>query len=86
MNAYTNRGLWIALLLYVALVFSSGARGLRSSARLLGRWLERRRAARVALRELSSMSDRELRDIGIARSDIEYVAAQASHGAPRTAV
>ena len=80
MNAYTNRSLSVGVLLYVSLALSSGARGLRAIARTLGRWLERRRAARVALQELSAMSDRELRDIGIARSDIERVAAQSSLG------
>jgi len=39
------------------------------------RWWQRRlerRAQRTAILRLSSMSDRELRDIGIGRSQIEY--------------
>ncbi len=50
-------------------------------AALLGRWwvarMERclqRRLERLAMRQLLAMSDRELRDIGVARSEIDFVA------------
>ena len=86
MNTYTHRSLSVALLLHVSLILSLGARGIRTFAKALGAWHERRRAARVALQELNAMSDRELRDIGIARSDIEHVAAQASGSSIRPAM
>jgi uncharacterized protein YjiS (DUF1127 family) len=38
------------------------------------------RVQRLAIRQLASMSDRELRDIGIARSEI---AVAVTHGGPR---
>jgi uncharacterized protein YjiS (DUF1127 family) len=40
----------------------------------LGAWLERRRSARIAREQLSAMSERELRDIGMSRADIDRVA------------
>jgi uncharacterized protein YjiS (DUF1127 family) len=40
----------------------------------LNAWLERRRAAAAALLALNAMSDRELRDIGLTRFDVQRVA------------
>jgi len=44
----------------------------------LARLLRRRRTYWTALKELSSYSDRELRDIGIDRADIHAIAQQMS--------
>jgi uncharacterized protein YjiS (DUF1127 family) len=40
----------------------------------LNAWLERRRAAAAALQALDTMTDRELRDIGLTRFDVQRVA------------
>jgi uncharacterized protein YjiS (DUF1127 family) len=40
----------------------------------LARFLRRRRTYRTALKELSSLSDHELHDIGIDRADIQAIA------------
>ncbi len=37
------------------------------------------RRYRASVRELSRLSDRELRDLGLVREDIEHVAKKASH-------
>lgn len=47
--------------------------------------LERRRQ-RAAVRDLKRLSDYELRDIGINRSDIEWAVAEARNGDPRKAM
>jgi uncharacterized protein YjiS (DUF1127 family) len=44
----------------------------------LTRFLRRRRTYWTALKELSNMSDHELRDIGIDRADIHAIARQMS--------
>ncbi|MHA6346423.1 DUF1127 domain-containing protein [Roseivivax sp. CAU 1761] len=41
-------------------------------------WFSRRRESNRVFRELAAMDDRELADIGIARSDIRRIAAQAA--------
>jgi len=46
---------------------------IRASAVRLDAWLAERRTARTARRDLSAMSDRELKDIGITRVDVERV-------------
>ena len=50
------------------------ARGLVAAARSLDAWLAMRQRTADAGRDLRAMTDRELRDIGLTRSDIEYVA------------
>ena len=55
----------------------AGSGFLAAVASAMRRWWQRRlerRAQRAAILQLSSMSDRELRDIGIGRSQIEYAA------------
>jgi len=48
---------------------------LSSLVRLLQSWRE----YGTAVRELSALSDRELADLGISRSDIDWVARQHAH-------
>lgn len=76
MHAYTPRSPLVAALLYSSRVLSASARRMRMLAHALSNWLEHRRAARVALKELSAMSDRELHDVGLSRAEIEWVARQ----------
>ena len=58
----------------------AGARGLKAAARKLDAWLLTRQAAARARYELCTMSDRELRDIGLDRADVTHVA---RGGSPR---
>jgi uncharacterized protein YjiS (DUF1127 family) len=74
MNAQIQRSIAVASLLFLSVILSAGARHVRRFAKALGTWLERRRARSAGLRELRSMSDRELKDLGIGRSDIEGIA------------
>lgn len=51
---------------------------------LLGRmsgWLAEQRRYRRTVAELSTLSDRELADIGITRGDVEFVARRSARGA-----
>jgi len=57
------------LLFRTASAMQSAAQALRRAAERLEQWLEDRRAARRARRELGMMSDYELKDIGLSRSD-----------------
>jgi uncharacterized protein YjiS (DUF1127 family) len=43
-------------------------------------YLENRRVYLRTLRELSSCTDRELQELGIARGDVEHIARQAARG------
>jgi len=63
-----------ALLYGVAVLLRGAARGLAAAGKALDAWLDARVVAAAAWRELSAMSDHELRDIGLGRGDIEYVA------------
>lgn len=63
-----------ALLYRLALLADAAARRLCIAARKLDIWLEARRTAATALRDLKQMSDYELRDIGLSRADIESAA------------
>ncbi|THD48162.1 MAG: DUF1127 domain-containing protein [Bradyrhizobium sp.] len=44
------------------------------------RYIRDRRTYWATVRELSAYTDRELRDIGIDRADIEHIARQAAQG------
>ena len=63
----------VQLYAFGRLLFMS-ARALDAAARSLDAWLAMRQRAAAARRDLRAMTDRELRDIGLTRSDIEYVA------------
>jgi len=62
----------------LAMLVRAAERRARQCAMLFGEWLAKRRAAAKARGDLSSMSDRELKDIGITRVDVERVAWGAS--------
>lgn len=63
-----------AVLHEFALLLSNSARKVGIAAQHLDAWLEGRRRAAAARRDLAEMSDRELRDIGLDRADIRAVA------------
>jgi uncharacterized protein YjiS (DUF1127 family) len=52
---------------------TDSARRTANSFARVGAWFAERRAAREAYRELQSLSDRELADLGISRADIRSV-------------
>jgi uncharacterized protein YjiS (DUF1127 family) len=70
-----------ALLHELAALLSTSARKVSSAAHDLDAWLEARRLAAAARRDLAEMSDRELRDIGLDRADIGMVV---HGGSPRS--
>jgi uncharacterized protein YjiS (DUF1127 family) len=74
MSAYVARNRFATPLFQLAAVLHVAARGVRAMATRLNAWLERRRAADTALLVLNTMSDRELRDIGLSRFDVQRVA------------
>lgn len=68
-----------SMLYRLAFLLRTAERRARKSALRVHTWLARRRAAAQARGDLSSMSDRELKDIGITRVDVERVAWGASN-------
>src|SRR5580765_3020096 len=64
-----------------AVLLRTGANKVSTAAVRLDAWLEARRLAADAWRDLSEMSDRELRDIGLDRADVGMVV---KGGSPRT--
>jgi uncharacterized protein YjiS (DUF1127 family) len=81
-TSYAIRSPQAALLYRLSVVLRATAAVLRATAYRLDGWLAARRLAAAARQYLSEMSERELRDIGLARADIEHVA---RGGSPRSA-
>ena len=67
-----------AALFQAANALHASARLTRVAARELHAWLEKRRIAADARRDLGMMSERELKDIGLTRVDVDRVALGAS--------
>ena len=80
-STYAIRHPEAAVLHGFAVLLHAGARKISLAAQKLDAWLEARRLAADGRRDLSEMSDRELRDIGLDRGDI---AAVVRGGSPRT--
>ena len=74
MSAYVARKRFATSLFQLAAVLHVAAGGVRAMATRLNAWLERRRAAAAALQALDTMTDRELRDIGLTRFDVQNAA------------
>ena len=70
-----------AVLHELAVLLAKTAPRIGTAAQDLDAWLEARRLAAAARRDLAEMSERELRDIGLDRADIRSVA---SGWSPRT--
>ena len=81
MSTYAIRHPEAAVLHSFAVLLRAGAHKVSAAALELDAWLEARRLAADARRDLSEMSDRELRDIGLDRADLGAVVKGAS---PRT--
>jgi uncharacterized protein YjiS (DUF1127 family) len=73
-NSFVRRNAFAMPLFQLATVLHLAAYGIHAVATRLNGWLERRRAARAALDMLNTMTDRELRDIGLTRSDVQNAA------------
>jgi uncharacterized protein YjiS (DUF1127 family) len=69
-----------AALLWVAAIMLAAARSVRSAAKRLDAWLEKRRVAAAAFHDFGTMSERDLLDIGLTRADVHRVAWGASVG------
>lgn len=65
----------------IAAATIGGAYRLRAAARMLDEWLARRREERRAQDDFATMSERDLRDIGLCRSDVPGIAWGASERA-----
>lgn len=81
MTTYAMRHPEAAMLQRLAVLLYAGARGVAAAAKRLDAWLESRRLESDARRDLSEMTDRELLDVGLMRSDIPNVA---EGGSPRS--
>ena len=68
----------VAALVQAASALHMISRHMHVAARQLHAWLEARRIAADARRDLGMMSERELKDIGLTRVDVERVALGAS--------
>ena len=73
MSTFVTRNPLATPLFQLAAVLRMAARRVQTVATRLNAWLERRRAAAAALAVLTAMSDRELRDIGLTRFDVQRV-------------
>ena len=80
MVPYTQRSFSVAALLSLAALLSGAARRTRLFATALDAWVGRRRKTRITLKRSSAMSESELRDIGVSRSDIDHVASDPLRG------
>jgi uncharacterized protein YjiS (DUF1127 family) len=74
MSAHVGRNPFATLLFQLAAVLHLAAHRVRAMALRLNAWLERRRAAAAALLLLNAMTERELRDIGLTRLDVQRAA------------
>ena len=74
MSAYVARNPLATPLFQFAATLYLAAHRVRAMAMRLNVWLERRRLAAAALPLLNAMSERELRDIGLTRFDVQRMA------------
>jgi len=70
---YETRYYSAAALFRIATIMRAAAARVRAAAEGLDAWLERRRLAAPAVREFATMSERQLRDIGLSRADVHRV-------------
>lgn len=73
MYTYETRYYSAAALFRIATIMRAAAARVRAAAKWLDAWLERRRLAAPAFREFATMSERQLRDIGLSRADVHRV-------------
>lgn len=78
MVTYQTRYRLAAALFLASTVMRAAAQKLCTAAHRLDAWLEGRRIAAAALQDFAGMSERELLDIGLSRTDVHRVAWGAS--------
>ena len=78
MFMYETRYRSAAALFLIAAVMQAAARQVCATAKWLNARLERRRVAAAAFHDFATMSERDLRDIGLSRADMHRVAWGAS--------
>jgi uncharacterized protein YjiS (DUF1127 family) len=74
MSTLVTRNPLATPLFHLAAALRMAARRVQTVATRLNVWLEERRAAAGALAALIAMSDRDLRDIGLTRCDVQRLA------------
>ena len=74
MYTYETRYYSAAALFRIATIMRAAAARVRAAAKGLDAWLEKRRLAAPAFREFATMSERQLRDIGLSRADVRRMA------------
>ena len=70
-NSFAKQNALAVPLFHLAAILRMASHQVHGIATLLNVWLERRRTAAVASKMLSALSDRELRDIGVTRFDVQ---------------
>jgi uncharacterized protein YjiS (DUF1127 family) len=78
MTMSETRYLSAKALFAIAAAMRTAARGVLAAAKRMDGWLERRRLAMAALHDFTTMSERDLLDIGLSRADVNRVAWGAS--------
>jgi len=73
-NSFAKRNAFAMPLFQFAAILRAAAYRVRAVAMVLDAWLERRRAVAASLAQLNAMTDRELRDIGLTRFDVQNTA------------
>jgi len=79
MSTYQTPYRSAAALFEAADLMHVGGNGLRALAKSLEAWLEKRRLAIRAMHDFAKMSERDLKDIGLTRVDVNRVAWGASN-------
>jgi uncharacterized protein YjiS (DUF1127 family) len=70
-NSFVKRSAFATPLFQLAVLLRVAAYGIHKVATRLNTWLERRRAVAAAVMALNAMTERELRDIGLTRFDVQ---------------
>ena len=73
MPTYATGTLSGTALPWIDTILVAADRRMRKTAQRLFAWIEKRRATEAAWLILNAMSERELRDIGLTRSDVQHM-------------
>ena len=78
MSTYETQYYSAVALFRIADIMHAAARRVRAAAKSLQAWLNKRRLAAAAFDAFETMSERDLRDIGLSRADVHRAAWGAS--------
>ena len=73
MSTYATGTLAGTALPWIDTILLAADQRMRKTALRLFAWIEKRRATEAALLILNAMSERELRDIGLTRTDVQHM-------------